>query len=137
MQWNGPLVCIFNNRSKLPQRWNYSVLYNDILTYLERQRDTACWKNFISEAEKETWEDRWTETEKGRPLALDLRGGWGLILSSFFRIIFTAKTRHFQGCLRGWSRGHHVRRHPCKLGNLAIFYNAKKSPKLTFFCTYV
>ena len=29
-------------------------------------------------------------------------------------------------------RGHQVRRHPCKLGNLAIFYNAKKSQKITF-----
>ena len=51
----------------------------------------------------------------------------------FQRIIFTAKTIHFQGCLRVWSRGHQVRRHPCKLGNLAIFYNAKNFPKIYFF----
>ena len=40
--------------------------------------------------------------------------------------IFTAKTRHFQGCLRVWSRGRQVRGHPSKLGKLAIFYHAKK-----------
>ena len=40
--------------------------------------------------------------------------------------IFTAKTRHFQGCLRVWSRGHQVRGHTCKLRKLAIFFHAKK-----------
>ena len=34
--------------------------------------------------------------------------------------MFTAKTRHFQGCLRVWSRGHQVRGHPGKLGKFAI-----------------
>ena len=57
------------------------------------------------------------------------RGGG---LFSFFRLIFTVKTRHFQGCLREWSRGHQARRHPCNLGHLAIFYNAKNSQKFTF-----
>ena len=41
--------------------------------------------------------------------------------------LVTTRTRHYQGCPRVWSRGHRVRRHPCKLKNLAIFYNAKKS----------
>ena len=60
-------------------------------------------------------------------------GGGDWFCPAFFRIIFTAKTRHFQGCLRVWSRGHQVRRHPCKLGNLATFYNAKKI-NFFFYC---
>ena len=31
---------------------------------------------------------------------------------TFFKNYFSAKSRHFQGCLR--SRGHQVRGHPCK-----------------------
>ena len=47
-----------------------------------------------------------------------------LILSGLFKIIyiFTGICRHFQGCLRVWSRRHQVRGHPCKLGKLPIFY---------------
>ena len=54
-------------------------------------------------------------------------GGGGLIYPPFLRIIFIAKTRHFQGCLRVWSREDQVRRHPCKLRKFAIFYHAKKN----------
>ena len=55
----------------------------------------------------------------------------GLTLT--LRIMFTAKTRHFQGCLRVWSRGHQVRGHPGKLGKFAIFYHAKKISKNLLF----
>ena len=65
-------------------------------------------------------------------LTFDGGGGGGWFCPPFFRTIFTAKTRHFQGCIRVWSRGHQVRWHPCKLGNLAIFYNAKNPQNLLF-----
>ena len=45
---------------------------------------------------------------------------------AFLRIIFTAKTIHFQV----WSRGHQIRGHPYKLEKFAIFYHAKKSKNL-------
>ena len=60
-----------------------------------------------------------------------------LLLSRFFGISFTTKTRHFQGCLRVWFRVHKVRGHPCKLGKLAIFYLAKKIKKFTFSIVYI
>ena len=37
-----------------------------------------------------------------------LGGGGGYSIDLFLRIIFTAKTRNFLGCLRLWSRGHQV-----------------------------
>ena len=43
---------------------------------------------------------------------LTFYGGGGDPIQIFRRIIFTAKTRHFQGCLRIWSRGHQVRDTP-------------------------
>ena len=55
---------------------------------------------------------------------LSFDGGW--FYPPFLRIIFTAKTRHFQRCLRLWSRGHQVRGHPCKWGKVATFFYAKK-----------
>ena len=58
-------------------------------------------------------------------LTLILMGRGGFDSVNLFEECFTFKTRYFQGCLRLWSRGHQVCRHPCKLGNLAIFYHAK------------
>ena len=67
-------------------------------------------------------------------IQLVIKNMW-LILSNFFQYTFTSKTRHFQVCLKVWSRGLQVRSQPCKLGNLAIFYQAKKPPKIyLFFC---
>ena len=62
------------------------------------------------------------------PFNLSFDGEGGLILSSFFKEFFSQpKLDIFRGvyCLGVWSRGHKVRGHPCKFGNLAIFYHAK------------
>ena len=55
---------------------------------------------------------------------LSFDGGGGWFYPPLLRIIFTAKYRHFQGCLRVWSRGHQVLGHSCKLAIPchAIFY---------------
>ena len=57
-------------------------------------------------------------------------GGW--FYPAFLRIIFTAKTKHFQGCLRVWSRENQARGHSCKLAKLAIFCHEKKYIFLLF-----
>ena len=59
---------------------------------------------------------------------LSFDGGGGVDSIHLFK---EAKTRHFQWCLRVWSRGHQVRDHPCKSVNLDIFYYAKK---IFLFC---
>ena len=56
--------------------------------------------------------------------------GGGLILFSFFRIIF--RTIHFQGCLGVWSRGDQGLRQPCKLRNFAMFYYEKNLKNFLF-----
>ena len=43
----------------------------------------------------------------------------------------------FSHTFSGVYRGHKVRGHPCKLGNLAIFYHAKKIQKIyLFYCLH-
>ena len=80
---------------------------------------------------------KWFRQKKG----LQIKFSSTISQIGFFRILicenmdflpFTAKTRNFQGCLGVWSREDQALENPCKLRNLAIFYNAKKIPKFPF-----
>ena len=69
-------------------------------------------------------------------LTFDGGEGGGGADSAFLKIIFTAKTRHYQG-----SRGHQVRRQPCKFVSLTwpkqIFRDAFSVQVFEFTETFI
>ena len=66
-------------------------------------------------------------------LVLMVVGGGGWFYPAFLRIVFTAKTRHFQGYLRVSSRGHQV----CGLTKKYIYVDVKVNFLLAKWIKYL